>query len=118
MMVMVIVHSLPFHNHFLVMSIIFSDGVENFNKTIHFRSFSIFHHTNFDHVLNFLLLELGLPLLCVLFVPVKVFSNTIVSISCITVWIVNSIKKNEKKLCTYSCFCLVPAPMIWMDWLD
>ena len=53
MTVMVIVHSLPFHNNFLVISTHFSDGVEDFNKTIHFKSFSIPDHTDCDHVLDF-----------------------------------------------------------------
>ena len=53
MMVTVTVHSLPFHSHFLVISMHFSDGVGNFNNTIHLRRFSIFDHTDFNHVLNF-----------------------------------------------------------------
>ena len=67
-MVMVIVHSLPFHSHFLVISIHFSDDVENVNKTIHFRRFSIQILTM---CWTFLLLEFGLPLLCELFVLEK-----------------------------------------------
>ena len=53
MMVTVIVHSIPFHCHFLVISVQFSNDVENFNKTIHLRRFSIFDHNDFNHVLTF-----------------------------------------------------------------
>ena len=90
MIVTVIVHS--FHSTTISshIYICFSDGVENFNKTIHFISFSVLDHTKCDHVLTFLLPYFGLHLLCV--VP----SDTIGLDKCITVPIVDSIKINVK----------------------
>ena len=54
MTVTVIVHSFPFHCHFLIIAIPFSNDVENFNKPILLRRFSILDHKNFNHVLTFL----------------------------------------------------------------
>ena len=95
MMVTVVVHSLPFHSHFLVISIWFSNGVENFNKTIHLRRFSIFDHTGFSHVLNFSIAWIWTTSILWIICPIKVSSDIIVLDRCIIVWIVNSIKINE-----------------------
>ena len=105
MIVTVIVHSLPFHSHFLVTSIHLSDGVENFNKTIHFKSFSILDHTKCNLVLNFSTALLWATSAMYSICPRKVSSNTVGLGKCITVLIVNSIKINVKA-------CMVMVPMI------
>ena len=88
MMVTVIVHSLPFHCHFLVISIKFSNDVENFNKSIHLRRFSILDH--------------NLTIIC----PIKVSSDINVLDSCNAVWIDNNIEINEKN-------CVLTHVVVW-----
>ena len=59
-MVTVVMHSFPFHCHFLTKSKQFSKDFEN-NKTIYLSKCSIYDHKDFNHVLDFLQLEIVLP---------------------------------------------------------
>ena len=94
--VTVIMHALLFHSHFLVISIhFFSDGIENFNKTIHFKSF--FLYLTIPSVTMFWTFLLPYFAVCGI-CPRKVSSDTIGLDNCITDLIVDSIKINVKSV--------------------
>ena len=98
MMVTVIVHSFPFHCHFLTISIWLYNGVEDFNKTILLSRFSMFDHKNCNHVLNLFTAWNCTTSTFWINCPIKVSSGITILDSCNTVCIDGNFKINEKNV--------------------